>query len=167
MVMYRHGIQLLPIEQLAYELGLTVPEEDAWLFDKVRTGKKPSSGWGTQIQNPRYEINSVLTKLGIPLTVSIRTDFASAEDLRQHLQVISDQDLDALLCFDYPKLWDLEGKGGHVCVYDQTEDDKVWMVDPERNVPKHRSATFDKLFAAIDFHGSHNATGVWTIKKKD
>lgn len=63
MIMYRHGIPLVPQEELAYELGLIVPEKDTYLFGKVRSGEKPSSGWGTQIQKDEYDPNKVFKSL--------------------------------------------------------------------------------------------------------
>ena len=78
---------------------------------------------------------------------------------------MQDADGDALLCFDNGKLWDLEVKGGHVCVFHGLDGDDVWMIDPERNVPKNRKVSLTKLFEAIDFHGPHNSCGVWNIEK--
>jgi len=167
MVMYRRGIPLQPAEDIAYALGLTVPEEDARLFSKVRTGERPPAGWGTQIYKPEFEINKVLKEINIPLRVGVDTDIKSVEELRTKLQAVQDADGDALLCFDYGKLWDEDFTGGHVCVFDGLDDDgeSVWMVDPERNVPKHRKASLQKLFEAIDFHGPANSCGIWPITK--
>jgi len=163
MVMYRRGIPLQPIEDIAYALGLTVPEEDAWLFDKVRTGEKPSAGWGTQIYKPEFEINKVLKEIDIPLTVDVDTSIKSVGELRAKLQKVQDADGDALLCFDYGKLWDLDIKGGHVCVFHGLDGDSVWMIDPGLQAPRNRKVSLEKLFEAIDFHGPHNSCGVWTI----
>lgn len=167
MVMYRHDIPLVEQEDLAYELGLIVPKEDAILFQKVRTSeKRPISGWGTQIQNPKYEINKVLSKLGIRLRVNAMTDIDSIEQLRQILSEVIEYDKDALLCFDYGTLWQLEySNGGHVCVFDKLEGDTVWLVDPERNVPKSRKVDIHQLYKAIISHGRENMTGVWIVQK--
>lgn len=164
-VMYKSGIPLLPQDELAYEMGLTVPEEDSHLFSKVHTGKKPSSGWGTQIQKKEFNPNTVFPKLGIPLRIeqSFIKDFKDLEGLRSLLTDIQKEDGDALLCFDYGKLWDLPRKGGHVCVFDRIEGDNVYLVDPERNVPKYRQASLEKLFKAMNFHGDDNSTGVWKV----
>lgn len=163
MVMYRRGIPLIPIEDLGYALGLTVPEEDLWLFDKARTGERPSAGWGTRIQEPEFEINKVLKSIDIPLSVEVDTDIKSLEDLRQKLQAVQDADGDALLCFDYGKLWNEDISGGHVCVFHGLDGDDVWMIDPERNVPKNRKVSLAKLYEAIDFHGPENSCGVWRV----
>ncbi len=164
-VMYKRAIPLLPQDDLAYEMGLTVPEEDSHLFSKVRSGDKPSSGWGTQIQKEEFNPNAVFPKLGIPLRIeqSFIKDFKNSEGLKSLLIDIQQKEGDALLCFDYGKLWNLPKKGGHVCVFDRIEGDIVYIVDPASNVPKHRKVSIDKLFKAMDFHGDDNSTGVWRI----
>jgi hypothetical protein len=164
-VLYKRGIPLLPQEVLAYEMGLTVPKEEAHLFTKVRTGPKPASGWGTQIQKKQFNPNTVFPKLRIPLRIeqSFIKDFKSQDGLRALLRDIQKNDGDALLCFDYGRLWDLPKRGGHVCVFDRIEGDEVYLVDPEKNVPKSRKTSIEKLFNAMDFHGDDNATGVWRI----
>lgn len=164
MVMYRHNIPLISIEDLGYALGLTVPEEDSWLFSGARNGERPPAGWGTRINEPEFEINKVLRKLNIPLEVLIDKSIASIEDLRSHLHAVQDVNSDALLCFDYGTLWDLDVKNGHVCVFDRIDGDDVWLIDPERNVPKHRKTSLVKLFAAMDFHGAENTCGIWSIQ---
>jgi len=161
MVMYRHGLPLLPQDELGYALGLTVPEEDVSLFSKARTGMKPLSGWGTQIQNPKFEINKVLASLDIPLQVDVRKDIKSIAELRKMLETIAKKDGDALLCFDYGMLWNEDRRGGHVAVFDHLEGGDVWIVDPLPNVPKLRRASLTQLFRAIDFHGPQNSCGVW------
>jgi hypothetical protein len=167
MVMHRNAIPLIAQEEIAYELGLTVPEKDAYLFDKARTGSKPSSGWGTQIQDEKYEPNKIFKKLGVPLSFKqyfIR-DLRDEKGLRKILMLIQESDDDALLCFDYGKLWDLETKGGHVCVFSSIERNDIYLVDPERTVPKHRVVSAVKMFRAMDFHGDSNSAGVWVLSK--
>ncbi len=167
MVMYRHDIPLMPVEDLAYALGLTVPEEDVWLFDKARTGERPSAGWGTRINEPEFEINKVLGELSIPFHVDVDTDVSSVEALRKKLQAVQDADGDTLLCFDYGKLWDEDVKGGHVCVFHGLDGEDVWMIDPERNVPKKRKVSLQKLFEAMYYHGPQNSCGLWVITKTE
>ena len=165
MIMYKHAIPLLAQEEIAYELGLTVPDKDAHLFAKVRTGKKPPAGWGTQINKPEFSVNKVFAALGIPISMERLStkDFKSPNELGRLLHRIQSRDGDALLCFDYGKLWGLDYKGGHVCVFNSVNGAEVTIVDPERNVPKLRTTTLDRLHEAMDFHGDHNSTGVWLL----
>ncbi len=163
MIMYRRKIPLIPIENLGYALGLTVPKEDVYLFDKVRTGERPQAGWGTRIGEPEFEINKVLKTLAIPLTVDIDSSISSVDELRTKLKAVQDTDGDALICFDYGKLWDIDVQAGHVCVFHGVDNDDVWLIDPERNVPKNRKVSLKKIFEAINYHGPANSCGVWTV----
>ena len=163
MVMYRQGIPLIPQEDLAYALGLTVPEDLIDLFGKARTGKKPSAGWGTRINEPEFEINMVLKGLGIPLSINADTHIKIVDELRTKLQNVQDADGDALICFDYGTLWNEDVNAGHVCVFDHLEGDSVWLVDPLPQAAKLRKTTIAQLLKAIDFHGSHNSCGIWVI----
>lgn len=168
MVMYRLGIPLVPAEDIGYALGLTVPEEDLRLFANTRTGERPSAGWGTRIYEPEFEINKVLKNLGIPLSVDVDTDMPSVGVLREKLEKVQRADGDALVCFDWGILWDLpEQRAGHLCVFDRLEGDGVWLVDPERNSPKYRNVSLEKLFDAIAQHGPHNSAGIWKIRKTE
>ncbi|MFZ2126510.1 MAG: hypothetical protein WAV04_03300 [Candidatus Microsaccharimonas sp.] len=167
--MYRNDIPLIPQDELAYKLGLTVPENDAHLFERVRTGSKPPSGWGTQISKPEYNPNEVFKELNIPLGLEqfFMRDFIDITGLKKLLTTIQAEDGDALLCFDYGKLWGLPQKGGHVCVFDRIENDTIYIIDPERNVPKYRNVSLGALFKAMNFHGDANSTGVWKIVPTD
>lgn len=168
MVMYKNNIPLLPQEEIANALGLIVPKKDGGLFRSVETAEEPpKSGWGTRIQEQEYDPNKVLPPLSIPLKMKrygikeIRTE----AKLTRLLEDIQGKNRDALLCFDYGRLWDIPNSGGHVCVFDFVKDGYVYMVDPERNVPKLRKAKIDRLIDAINFHGDDNATGVWVFTK--
>lgn len=44
MVMYKNSIPLVSQEDIGNALGLTVPEEDAYLFKSPQTGEKPRAG---------------------------------------------------------------------------------------------------------------------------
>lgn len=166
MVLYRRGIPLLEQEDIANELGLIVPEEDLKYFAHARTGERPSSGYGTQIQDERYSMQNLFDKKGLNLIFERRSDIASADELREMLvDVQEDDEADALLCFDYGTLWGVKNSSGHVCVAESLDGDTVHIIDPERNVPKRRAVDIHLLFKAMESHGAHNAAGVWLIKR--
>lgn len=165
MILYRRGIALPEQETIANELGLIVSEEDVHLFVRARTGERPSSGWGTQIQNERYNMQKLFDKYDWELTFKRYSDIASVEALREKLVAAQgSEDTDAMLCFDYGMLWGTKSTGGHVCVFDALDGDLVRIIDPEQNVPKRRETDIQTLFKAMDFHGAHNAAGLWIIK---
>jgi len=165
MVMYRRELPLIEQEVLGFELGLTVPKEDIHMFNKVRTGKKPPAGWGTQISRPEFSIDKALKRLNVPLQARIHTiDYIeSAQMLRKFLEDSQAAGGDTLLCFNYGKLWDKDTDSGHVCVFDRIDGDSVWIIDPGRNAPKHREVPLDKLYEAMVAHGSSKSAGAWEI----
>jgi hypothetical protein len=167
MVMCRHGIPLQSAEEIGYALGLTVPQADAHLYEKARTGERPSAGWGTRINEPEFEINKGLKSLGIPLQVDVDTEIANIEILREKLQKVQDANSDALVCFDWGVLWDSPDDigAGHLSVFDRLEGNGLWIVDPGRNDPKFRHITLANLYEAIHHHGPNNSGGIWFIKK--
>jgi len=170
MILYRRGIALIEQEDIANELGLIVPEEDLKYFAHARTGERPSSGYGTQIQDEHYSMQKLFDKKGWELTFERHSDTASVGELRDILaNVQAGDDIDAMLCFDYGTLWNVKSNGGHVCVFEKLDGDTVHIIDPERNVPKRRQVDIHDIFKAIDFHGTQNAAGVWliTTKKED
>lgn len=167
MILYRRGIALMEQEAIANELGLIVPEEDLKYFTHARTGERPSSGYGTQIQDERYSMQKLFDKNGWKLSFARRSDITSVDELHHILaEAQANDDIDAMLCFDYGKLWGLKSNGGHVCIFESIDGDTVHIIDPERNVPKRRAVDIHALFDAIDFHGAGNAAGVWFIGNK-
>lgn len=161
MVMYRLDIPLRSQDELGYALGLTVPEDEAHLFERVHIGPRPSSGWGTQIQNPKYEINKALHSLSLPLKVDVDTDVSSVKDLRAKLRAVQAADGDALVCFNMGKLWDNAPHTGHVTVFDRLDGDDVWLVDS--NSPKFRRVDIHRLYDAMHYHGPANMGGIWYV----
>jgi hypothetical protein len=165
MIMYRHGIPLIPAEELGYHLGLTVAPEDAGLFYSARTSPTPpDSGYGTQIFKPEYEPNNIFKKLGIPLTFSIKLAdaFSTEQDLLGELSDIEQSDTDALLCFNHGVVrGKYEPHSGHVVVFDKIVDGKVRIVDASWKQPKWRLIDTALLLDAIKRHGNKNSGGVW------
>ena len=56
MILLRRGIPLKSQEEIGYNLGLIVPQRYKNLFGKVRTGKRPKDGWGTQTGKLIYSL---------------------------------------------------------------------------------------------------------------
>lgn len=166
MIMHRHGIPLMPAEELGYHLGLTVPPEDAHLFYKPRVAVVPPSdaGFGTQIHFSEYEPNAVFQKIGVPLTFSPRLadDLRDKDALLGELRRIEDEDTDALLCFNHGVVkGEFELHSGHVVVFDRIINGKVRIVDASWKQPKWRLIEPSLLLDAIKLHGNKNFGGVW------
>ena len=162
-IMYKHGIPLIEQDALGYELGLTVPEEDKKYFNQVRTGEKPSSGWGTQIQRPEYSLDNAFNNLGIPLSSRIHTVeyIKSVDMLRKFFEDTLADDGNTLVCFKNDN-----GDGGHVCVFDYLDGDDVWLIDPYSKQPRHRKINIQELYNRMVEHGAENYAGCWEINPK-
>lgn len=155
----RHGSQ----EELGYELGLVVPKRDAHLLTKVRTGKKPIAGYGTQVQKKKYSINNFFLKNKIKL----KETYYPVEKIKNIKEFISENlksNNDLIVCFDNKKLYGV-GDGGHVSLVQAINKDAVILVDPEKNVPKKRKVKLSELVTAMKYHGKKKRGGFWLISK--
>lgn len=163
MILNRHCINNTGQEDIAYQLGLVVPESDRHLFKKVRTEEKPSSGYGTQIQKEEYSINNYFRVNNIPLK-EIYNFINNIDDVRDFLKLNSDEDI--LVCFHCGTLFDApHANWGHMMLFDHIEDDHVMLLDTS---VKRDYETFplEKLVEAISIHGKENGAGFYLIKKK-
>lgn len=168
-VMYRHGIPLVPAELIGYHFGLTVPKEELQYFWNGRTGEEPITGWGTQISKSEYRPDEAFRKLKIPLKMDLKLieDFTDLEDFKNYLTAVEKEDKDVLVCFDYGILFDTDYHGGHVCVLDRVYMDKgkLRIIDTEYKSPKWREISIEKLFEAMKTHGNVKSGGFWELKK--
>lgn len=152
-----HGTQ----DEIGYELGLTVPKESAHLFTKVRTGKKPIAGYGTQIGKKQYSINNHFTKNNINLN---ETYFLIEQipNIKKFIISNLEKKNDMIVCFNYKKLY---GKGdwGHVSLIQQIDEGIITLIDPEKDVPKKRKVELKKLIDSMSYHGKEKRGGFWLI----
>ena len=167
-IMYRHGIPLLPQELLGYHLGLIAPEEDRGLFWNVRTGEKPEAGYGTQQEAEKYNLNTILQRVGIPLRAMEYPvgDFETESELLTFLTERIGAGKDILVRFDSGTI---NGTGrcvGHVCVIDVTYPEKntVRFIETLPDYPKWREVTTQLLFEALHNHPTNNGV-VWELEK--
>lgn len=171
MIMYKNGIPLLPAEELGYHLGLVVPPEKAHLFYKVRTSPTPpTAGYGTQTYSPEFEPNKIFKKLNIPLVYKLKpiSEIQSPEELIKILKEIEDKNNDGLLCFNHGALVDDPARDwGHLCVFDRVVDGQLRIIDPSHEYPKWRLVSAEKMFKAMQIHGTRKtAAGIWQFTKK-
>ena len=162
MILLRRNISLKSQEEIGYDLGLTVPKKDKKLFKKVRIGKKPGAGWGTQVGKPAYSINSFFKKSRINLKEEF---FFLVEPIRikQFLKENLNKK-DIIVCFNYQRLYNKAGDAtGHVSVIENIKGNYLNLIDPEYNVPKHRRVSLKKLSEAIKLHGKEKRAGFWVI----
>jgi len=167
MVMYKRGIPLIPQELLGYHLGLVVKPENKSLFWNARSGKKPKSGYGTQVFSKLYNPNNVFKKLKIPLKFSVYhiDDYKTEKDFIEFMVGVINQDRNMLVCFDHGTLNGNDKHTGHVCVLDRIYPKKkmVRIIDPSANQPKWRMVKISKLKKAMKLHPA-NGGGFWELK---
>lgn len=161
MVLRKRNLPLYAQEDIASDLGLVVPERYRKLFPKAKPGKKPAAGWGTQADKEEYSINAFFKKHGLLLH---KTYFplSRIKDAKKWIAGQIKNDNDILACFNYGKLYNGKGEG-HVSVLDSICGDVVILIDPEKDVPKYREVSLEKLLASVKFHGEKNMGGFWII----
>lgn len=168
-VMYKNGIPLISQELLGYHLGLILDKKYKKLFWNVRTGKRPESGYGTQLNKKECEINSVFKKLKIPLSVIERhiDSFKNKEELINFIKngIQKDKDLIVLLASDV--LNGTQNNNGHACVIDRIYPSKnlIRLVDPSAVQPKWREIKIDKFIKAVKLHPAGNGRILELTKK--
>lgn len=167
-VMLRHNIPLVPAELIGHSLGLIVPDEDKKYFWNARTGTKPTSGYGTQIDKADYHPNKIFESMGIPLQMSwsLINKFPSFESFLGYIKRI-DYSNDYLVCYDWGVLFEKDHHGGHVCVLDKVDliNETMTIVDPDYHSKKWHIIQLEKMFEAMKYHGESNLGGFWEIKK--
>ena len=161
MILLRRNIPLISQENIGYDLGLIVPKEYKPLFKKVRTGKKPPAGWGTQIGRSIYSINKFFKKHKIDL----KRDYfflSEPEEIRKFLKENLDEDI--VVCYNYPKLYnEKDEEKGAVAIVEKIKGDWITLIDPGATLPKYRKVSLQKLSEAIRTHTKKRGAGFWVI----
>lgn len=169
-VMLKRRIPLVSQELIGHSLGLIVPQEDLRYFWNARTGKRPRSGYGTQVHKKEYDPNRAFAKLKIPLRISYRLidEFPDTESVVAYLKSAEKADKDVLVCFDADTINNTNYHNGHVCVFDRifVERNSVRLIDPSPKAPKWRSIRIKKLFEAMKKHGKYRYGGFWELSRR-
>lgn len=70
---------------------------------------------------------------------------------------------DLLTCFNYPLLYNLKGSWGHASLIEKSDEQFVYLRDPDAAQPKLRKVKIEELFAAIK---GFSGRGIWVIRDK-
>jgi hypothetical protein len=172
MVMLRNPIALIASYELGYYLGLTIHPDRAQVFYSARVSKVRSpAGYGTQIYKPVFSSNTFFKKLQIPLklTLSLFHQFETLESFKNYLADKTKENVDILLCYDNPTLFDPENKDhwGHVCVLDKVDikRNELRMIDPSPDRPKWINVKIDNMYEAMKVEGVKKSGGFWELSK--
>lgn len=154
----KHGSQ----EEIGYELGLVVPPPEKHLFKKVRIGKKPVAGYGTQVAKKQFSINNFFRKHKIDL----QEKYYPVKSVSNVSKFIADnlKNSDILVCFNNKLLFG-SGNYGHVSLIQGLRKDEVILIDPEQSVPKRRKVELLNLIRAMKVHAKKRRGGFWVISK--
>lgn len=161
MILIKRKLTLISQEEIWWWLWLIVPEEDKYLFWKVRTWNKPSAGWWTQ-KWTRYSINTLFKAKKYPLKEKFYfiIDYKEAEKF-----IINNinKNNDILVCFSYWKLYNTGNLWWHLSLINSINNWKVVLVDPSEKHPKYREVEFKLLLDSIVFHTKNNWWWFWVV----
>lgn len=162
MILNRYSIENTGQEDIAYQLGLVVPESDRHLFKRARVENKPSSGYGTQIQKEEYSINHYFRTNNIELKEFYHF-IDHTDDMREFLTLNNDEDI--LVCFHCGTLFDTpHANWGHMMLFEYIENDNVTLLDTSVK-RSYETVSLERLVEAISIHGKENGAGFYLIKK--
>ena len=156
-------IPLKSQEEIGFDLGLTVPKKDKKLFQKVKTGKKPSAGWGTQVGKENYSINNFFKKNKINLKEEY-IFLTKPKEIKKFLEN-NLKNKDVITCFNYKRLYDKGGNSGHVSMVENIKGNYITLIDLVYKVPKYRKVSLEKISKAIESHGKIRRGGFWMISQ--
>jgi hypothetical protein len=165
MIQERRGLRLFTQDIIGHHLGLVVPPERAHLYRIVRTGQKPETGWGTQIRENEYSLNSYFSKVDLPL----RVDIHHARDVRDACSFIAEnltRDNDVAVCFNSRSLFG-EGSTEHVALIQELEPegDEVKLIDPAVGMPKERKVRLTRLLQILEKAEPGGLQGFWVFSE--
>ena len=155
----KHGSQ----EEIGCELGLVVPKGKAQFFTKIKTGKKPIAGYGTQVNKKKYSINNYFFKNNIKLKEAYYL-LEEIKDIKKFIVENLKSGNDLIVCFDSKKLYGI-GDYGHVSLIQNINNSIITLIDSENNVPNKRKVNLQKLVDAMKCHGKEKRGGFWIISE--
>ena len=155
MVLSRRNLPLFSQDYIGAELGLAL------------TGKKPSAGWGTQVDKLEYSINSFFRKHNLPLQEEY-FPVSKLENIAEWTNKQISYDNDLLVCFNYGLLYQnkYQKHQGHVCILDSMQKENAILVDPEESAQAYRHVGLKNLIDSTRLHGENNLGGFWLISNK-
>jgi hypothetical protein len=163
MILEADHITHLDQKTIGYTLGLAVPDEYQTEFPQARR-KRPSSGWGTEIQKDEYSLNNFFRTYDLPYKETYIFP-SSQEELAKYIQNLSDID-HVIICLNHKSAFASNADWGHVVLLSCRDQHYVYLIDPDRYLQKpERRIDIATLYKAIETHGRNNRAGLWIIKK--
>lgn len=162
MILSRRGLDLLSQREIGIDLGLAVPRGTSGL-DEFQTDVMPPAGWGTRINEKRYELNNFFKRRNIPLwsrLYQMREPSLAKDYIGRNLALGND----LLVCFRYDVLYPGEEHYGHGSLVESLDGENVTLVDPRG---LRREVSIQKLTDAVKMHHKDGTKlgGVWSVTK--
>jgi hypothetical protein len=165
MIQERRGLEFASQDEIGYQLGLIVPKEKAYFFSKVRTGRMPKTGWGTQTSKKQYSVQNYFVKSGLPLKLAINS-CREVENVSEFIVQNLLKNNDIVVCYNSQLLFG-EGDVEHVSLIQEidTESEEITIVDPAVGVPKIRRTKLSRLIHALKSHQVNEQSSFWIISR--
>lgn len=163
MILKRRKLPIYTQKTIGYALGLSVPKEYMHLYPNART-KQPSSGYGTEIQNPTYSIQSFF-QTHAPSLIETYYPVDTINHVRTFIIKHLSLEHDIIVCFNNAILYGV-GDWGHVSLLSSIDKDGITLIDPDVSSPDIRNVSIEDLIQAMNIHGTDNRSGFWIIHNK-
>jgi len=168
MILLRRKMKMFSQEEIGWHLYLVVPKGKKKLFEKVRAGKKPKTGYGTQASKKGCSLNGFFKKKKISLKCErfkVSEVKNPAELIVKNLRKGND------IAVDYHnKGINPQGKAfGHACIVSEIilgKKPEVILIDPNFKNKKFDKIDLGKLCKAMASKYDGCERGFWVISKK-
>jgi len=166
MVLKRRGLKYQSQEEIGYQLGLIVPSESRYHFNKVRSGPEPETGYGTQTSKEEFSIPNYFHNNNLPLMLT-KWQPAHIQELREYLSRFLSCGDDVAICYNRQLLFG-DGDMEHLSLIQcfDNEANTVLIIDPAIGVPKHRKVNLEKLSNVLISNRASEQIGLWIIRSE-
>lgn len=165
MILARHGLHVPSQDEIGHALGVIVPPEEAANFDPVRVGVEPDGRYGTHLEKPEYDFDTIARALGwgVKMTCRPPDTFKTPDSLTDYLAQAEEADKDIIICYDPSK----NGSGGHVNLFDRVIPEGIRVIEPAEKaaLPNYLWRVQDptELLGAMEVHTDYMG-GTWEIE---
>jgi hypothetical protein len=163
MIQERRGLKSTSQDEIGYQLGLTVPKEKVHLFSKVRTGRMPKTGWGTQTSKKQYSINNYFITNNLPLKLTFY-NIEAIDNVSDFIIQNIMNDNDIIIRYNSQLLWG-NGDTDHVSLIQEIENKELAIVDPAIGVPKIRKIRLSQLIHVLKSYDASNQCSFWIVSR--
>lgn len=162
MILSRRGFLKHSQSELAYELGLTVPQDMSEMYPGAKVSRIKTE-WGVHPQSREHSLSGLLDKLNVPLCyqfISVNEIVSSEVESFMFENLLRGNDI--IVGYSYRSVFGDGENVGHVSLISDVikAQGKVHLVDPE--IPETREVSVSSLLKGVkDKHD-----GFWLFAEK-